>query len=264
MSNPRWLLFSDESGISSDYRCYGIGVLAIREDRVPKLNAWFETHKRSHGISGEVKWKRIDNKSYGRINFALELLEAIMMSSARLEIIVVHKESYRQWRTATQEDAFYKMYTYLLNHALEGDSGEYVVVMDDRTDRYAKRDEVVAIIANRMRRNKVRGRLEEVGRGDSRLIPGIQMADLLCGAVTAACNIYLQPKAQIKAGKLLLIERLAGILGWDHLCYDTYPNSHFNIWHFPVEWRGTPATRRVPAKPRSPNYVTADELASLK
>lgn len=39
--------------------------------------------------------------------------------------------------------------------------------------------------------------------------------------------------------------RLANLLGWDALHYDTYPHSKFNIWHFPTEYRAQPATRSV-------------------
>jgi hypothetical protein len=49
---------------------------------------------------------------------------------------------------------------------------------------------------------------------------------------------------------MLLISRLASVLGWDALYYDTWPNKRFNIWHFPPDsgWRGP--TRHV-----RPNYT---------
>ena len=73
--------------------------------------------------------------------------------------------------------------------------------------------------------------------GDSKLTPGIQVADMLTGAITAAHNLHEKPGLQIAPGKRLLIKRLAAVLGWTDLRFDTYPTSVFNIWHFPTEYR---------------------------
>ena len=43
--------------------------------------------------------------------------------------------------------------------------------------------------------------------------------------------------------------KMANMLGWDKLVYDTYPNKDFNIWHFPSENRSRPATKAI-----TPNF----------
>ncbi|MET0795288.1 MAG: hypothetical protein ABW061_27460 [Polyangiaceae bacterium] len=60
-------------------------------------------------------------------------------------------------------------------------------------------------------------------------------------------------------GKIIAIERMAALIGWDTLHYDTYPNERFNIWHLPLEYRGQPASRDVDLA-RGVNFVTAAEL----
>lgn len=259
-SDQRWMLFSDESGIGPDYKCYGIGLFVLREDRLDAFNDWFQQLRANHGVRSEVKWKRIDNKSHGRINLAIDLLKALFRSHARFEIIVVHKGHYRLWTAAQRERAFYKSFTQLLRHRLRLDKAEYTVLMDERLDSYPKHDEVVEKITNYMAAKiSAQGRLTSVSKADSKLTPGIQFADVLCGAVTAASNLYLDPSAPLSVGKRAAIERLAAVLGWDALHYDTYPSDKFNVWHFPEEWRADPATRPISLDQDVP-YVDAEEL----
>lgn len=72
---------------------------------------------------------------------------------------------------------------------------------------------------------------------------GIQIADLLTGAITASRSMYLNEDFKINAAKALFINKLSQILGWESLHFDTYPESKFNIWHFPEECRNTPETK---------------------
>lgn len=88
---------------------------------------------------------------------------------------------------------------------------------------------------------------------------GVQVADLLTGVVTAAHNLYLLPEMQLHPGKRVAIDRVARMLGWDRLCYDTYPHPRFNIWHFPIEFRAEPASRH-PNPTRAVSYVLPSEV----
>ena len=67
------------------------------------------------------------------------------------------------------------------------------------------------------------------------------------------------PEAPLNAGKRLAIERMASLLGWDALHYDTYPHDKFNIWHFPTEYRADPATREIRV-PRMIPFITPNDL----
>lgn len=90
--------------------------------------------------------------------------------------------------------------------------------------------------------------------------PGIQLAHLMTGA-RAAHRLYLDPTAPLNLGKRLTITRMASYLGWDALHYDTMPSSRFNIWHFPLEYRSDPATRKVQPL-RAPLYIGPGDLTA--
>jgi len=103
------------------------------------------------------------------------------------------------------------------------------------------------------------GRLDRVEKVESRESVGVQVADLLTGAITAAHSRKLNSKFPLHKGKQLAIERLADMIGWDDLCYDTMPSDKINIWHFPKEYRAFPATLSLTWM-REPRYVSAIDL----
>jgi hypothetical protein len=83
---------------------------------------------------------------------------------------------------------------------------------------------------------------------------------MLTGAVAASHRVLLDPGAPLNFGKRLAIARMAALLGWDALHYDTMPNDKFNIWHFPIEYRAFPSTRKV-APARFVPFMTATDLS---
>lgn len=63
---------------------------------------------------------------------------------------------------------------------------------------------------------------------DSKETPGVQLSDLLIGAVMAARHKEITSRAKHK-----VITRIASHLGWDDLTTDTMPGAKkFNIWRF--------------------------------
>lgn len=122
----------------------------------------------------------------------------------------------------------------------------YWVVLDNRSDAYDKRHEVLHIITNRyLTKVDEQARLLNVEKADSSLLLPLQCVDLLTGAVTSSTNCYLDPSAALNPGKVQIIQHFSHRLGWDSLAYDTYPNATFNIWHFPKEFRADPGSRNV-------------------
>lgn len=261
-SPPTRVAFADESGTTSGTKCYAIGVVSLDRDKLPGFDALFEELRRRHGVRGEVKWTSIHN-SHGQVNLALDWLDKVLSSqTGKLDVMVVHKRRYRKWSAvgADRERAFYVTYTFLLKKVAEQARGTLEVSIDDRSDHYPKHHEAVEKIANNMlSRLHARGELAGVRRAKSVETPGIQVADLLTGAICAAHQRRLDPKAKLNRAKAVAIERLAEMLGWDDLCYDTMPHSKVNIWHFPIEYRADPQTRLVvPAK--AVRYVSAADL----
>ena len=260
MNQPPFSVFADESGTSAGDDCYGIGALVVAAENLPRFEAWVARAMTKHKVSSEIKWKDIST-SYAPMNLAIDLLAGLLKSSGRFSAIMVHKPSYRKW-ALDAEKAFYTTYTLLLVNRAKVKKGEYRVAIDGRDDRYGKNDEVVATVSNSMlRKIAARSQVVDVCKHDSKVTLGIQVADILTGALTAAHNLWLKPDRQISPGKLLLISKLAGVLGWPDLCCDTYPDAPFNIWHFPPEfWRRCPETRLVPASSGKIAYVTKTDV----
>lgn len=250
--------FADESGTDSRSPCYTIGVVLLGGDEREPFSAEVDRLRQAHGIAYELKWTRIAN-SHGAINFMLAALDLILRSpTATFDAIVVNKALFRNWRgdTTKQERAFYQTYTFLLRHVLARVRDTAEISIDARSDSYAKQHEVVETIGNRMLAKLAStGRIETVKKVDSKTSPGIQVADLLTGAVNAGHVLHLKPDTQVHRGKLLAISRIAEMLGWDHLCYDTFPHPKFNVWHFPIEYRANPASRN-PVPATTVPYVT--------
>lgn len=256
------IAFADESGTTDVSPCYAIGVVSVAEEYVTAFNQRFESLRKQHGVKGEAKWTRV-RKGHGLVNFALDWLYRLLSSQTGcFDVIVVHKDLFRKWgRTAEEkEDAFYMTYTFLLRHIARRASETAYVFIDNRSDKYAKRHEMVETIGNHMLAQlESTGRLASVCKVSSNEYPGIQIADLLTGAINSSHIRYLAPKMNMNPGKRLAIERMAQILGWDDLCYDTYPHPRFNIWHFPQEYRAIPRSRMPECRTPIP-FVKADEM----
>lgn len=138
-----------------------------------------------------------------------------------------------------------------------------MVYYDNHPDNYEKQHEVVQKISNSFLANlENKGVLKKVRKADSRSFMGIQAANFLTGAITAAHNLYLDTDMDINTGKRTAISHLAHCLSWDDLGYDTYPDERFNIWNFPKEWRGATGGSKNIKLDRGVPYVTAKELES--
>lgn len=114
-----------------------------------------------------------------------------------------------------------------------------------------------------LRQIKSESEIVRVTENDSRMLPGLQVADLFIGAITHAHAMRLDTRILPNPSKLLLMDRMAEGAGWPDLYCDTMPDSAVNIWHFPEEWRAVPETRDVLPK-RSASFVTASELRAAR
>jgi hypothetical protein len=256
------IAFADESGIDGLTNCYAIGVVSFNSACLDGFEDYFKSKLVSHGVQGEAKWKKVTS-SHGLVNFALDALKAILRSdSASFDVMVVNTSLFRNWSSPlmTKEDAFYQTFTFLLKHIAKRANVPAESYIDNRSDHYGKRDEMMGKIGNNMLAQLASaGRLAGVHKVESHETIGVQVADILTGAVNAAHARLLNPKIPLHPGKRLAIERLAEMLGWDDLCYDTMPSDKVNIWHFPVEYRAMPRTRMVNPSTRVP-YVSAADL----
>jgi len=262
MQMPSHLVFADESGTDADCPCYTIGALAVPARVQDAFLGAFAALRDKHHVMHEVKWNRV-GKTYGVLNFVLDWMHLIQRTALTYNAIVVKKAPYWKWSKpgADRDEAFYTTYTQLINHVASSRQGNYEVYIDRRPDRYPKHDEAMGAIANHMLAKAAsRSKIELVEKSDSKLVPGIQIADVLTGAINASHREYLDSSFRLFKGKRLLVDRLAHMLGWNALYYDTMPNAIFNIWHFPwQEYRAKPATKPVRLA-RDVPYVERSDL----
>src|SRR5262245_33822370 len=128
--------FADESGTSAHAKCYAIGVVSVDSDACQDFERHCCSLLSSHGVQGEAKWTRV-RTSHGLTNFTLAALDAILRSrSASLDIIIVNKVLFRNWRSSIlgQEGAFYQTYMYLLRHVERRAAQTTTVYIDDTYD----------------------------------------------------------------------------------------------------------------------------------
>jgi hypothetical protein len=251
------IAFADESGITPHLKCYSIGIVTVLQQDRAQFDADIEKLKTTHGVVGEAKWKKIST-GHGPINFILDGLALILDSpSATFDVIVVRKDLFNNWTILGEETAFYQTYTLLLRHITNRCEDTLEVWIDEKSDQYAKHDEVVLAIGNRMlAKLAAKGTLDTVNKASSHELLGIQLADVLTGAINTAHILAIQD-TPVHKGKRLAIARLAEQIGWNHLAYDTYPNAKFNVWHFPAEHRGP---SRDPMFTGVIPYVSASDL----
>jgi hypothetical protein len=236
--------FADESGTSAGIPCYTIGVLNIPSDFLIDFNLKVQELATKSGLRGELKWEKI-RSSAGQINLCLEIIKLILSSPCKFHAISVEKSPYKKWRE-NEEDAFYTTYNLLLRQSSKGFDANYKIFIDQRCTVYPKQEELMQIITNHMlAKLPTASKIEHVTMENSKLQMGLQAVDLITGAINTAYQLYLKPHAEMQDAKKIAISLMAKAVGWDSLANDTYPNDHFNIWHFPPETRGKPKTAIV-------------------
>lgn len=252
-------LFADESGTSPADKCFTIGCLLVPSHFLNDFEQRVHELIKKHNLPNEreLKWARV-KKSYGMVNFMIDLTQLISNSPASFICKVAWKKHYYNWQS-NEEVAFYKSYTMLMSYCARILKSNISAKIDDKSDSYNKRAEVVEIIGNNNLKDKL-GSISDVKKCDSKSELLIQIADLFTGAINASHNLYLNPNADIHKGKVLAIRKVAECLGWDALHYDTYPNANINIWHFPEkEFRAVPNTLEI--KPNSEvAYISREDV----
>jgi hypothetical protein len=239
-----FLSFSDESGISKSSPCYTIGVLNVPLGDLEYFNKCVKGIYEKSGIQGEIKWEKIRG-SAGQVNFCIDLMRFVFSSGYSFHAIAVYKKPYRMWHS-DEEKAFFVTYNQLLRQSSASLNANINAVVDKKSTSYTKQDEVMQIITNRMlAKYPTKSVIAGVTMDDSKAHWGLQAVDILTGAVNSSYQLYFDPNAQMQDAKKIAIAKMANMVGWDCLAYDTLPNDSFNIWHFPIETRAKPKTMPV-------------------
>lgn len=80
---------------------------------------------------------------------------------------------------------------------------------------------------------------------DSKEHFGLQVVDTLTVAVKSGFMKFLTPEFELSIAKEASFIKMANMLGWDKLDYDTCKTKHFNIGHFPSESMPRLATKAI-------------------
>lgn len=240
--------FTDESGTHSlNAPIFSIGGFVLEEEQVESIEEALDSICRSYLVESELKWTAMGrHRSIQTQELAEDAARALFAAGARFHAIVVNKRTFRLWQ-GDREEAFWRAYGLLTQNVTERLQTAVRMSVDDRSDRYPRRHEVLQIVSNHsLRKNSRPGSVASVDRIDSRSSRIVQMADILVGAITADTTEYIDPHLVVAPRKREVSGMLASILGWDRLWYDTMPNEHVNVWHFPPDgFRGLPETSEV-------------------
>lgn len=228
-----FVIFCDESGFHGT-KLEGFGSLWMTyERRGDFARHWQELHE-SYFPPSEVKWTKVTKATLPFFEalvdwfFATNWLMFHCMVVGRDQVDMnLHKNDRDLQRR--------KHFTLLLAKKIQrfASPGKvYRIRVDPMHSRYAKADEAAEVILRRMIEKKARlpGKqtIHSLLTVDSKETPGVQLSDLLLGAVMAARHGVITA-----ASKTALVARIADHMGWPDLHSDTYPAVRkFNIWRF--------------------------------
>jgi hypothetical protein len=191
---------SDESGTQQGNRCYGIGALVVPVERHAECEGLVKAIFDRRGVSHELKWSLTPSRK--SIEAACEATEAVLRNGARFYAIIVEKARFNNLRLKGKEEAFYQTYQFLAERiAMSGDD-DFELLMDERSDSYNKRPQVVRIITNyQLRKREQQVALVDVRMIDSRTSVLLQIVDLLTGAITADRHSWLGGERTLQPGR---------------------------------------------------------------
>lgn len=237
-----FLIYCDESGFHGT-KLEGFGSLWMPWERRGDFAAkWRELHD-AYFPPSEVKWTKVTRRTLPFFEalvdwfFATRWLMFHCLVVGRAEVDLARHDNDRDLQRR-------KHFTMLLAKKIKrfAASGKaYRIRVDPIHSRYAKADEAAEVILRRLIEKEARldgtATIHSVRTVDSRATPGVQLSDLLLGAVMAARHGDVTADAKGR-----VIQQIAAHMGWPDLRSDTYPDvMKLNVWRF---WDPTSGTTR--------------------
>lgn len=233
MSNT-WHLFCDESGISGK-PFYAFGALWIKENNLSLFEREITELRQKHCCGDEIKWQAAKSKRYAE--FYRDLIHFFFKSNYLffncivVELAVVNKNFHNGSYETAKKKHFNMLICNKIQSSLKKNSNNrFILSVDDLPFSYHKSDEQMHIIANRIIKKKsyISNAIQKLNEVNSRHCHGVQLCDLLLGAVVSGYQKEISSER-----KLELCQLIAEYLGWDQLAYDTLDtDKKFNIWSF--------------------------------
>jgi hypothetical protein len=250
-----FLVFCDDSGLHGS-RHYGFGSFWIPWERRGDLQQVVRDLRVYHRVlHGELKWNHITNRTR---ELYCDLVRLFFSRRWMMFHCLVVRRGYidKGFHGGDYQLARRKHFAMLLKKKIGQFSNGapnklYHVRVDRQPFAYQKVNEVAYKIVNaELRRALGVPALRTLFTRDSKATLGIQMADILLGAVMSDVDDLSTAPA-----KLAVRAEVARHLGWPDLRTDTFPSStKFNIWRFwnpkggePRETHARPVTLLLPA-----------------
>lgn len=224
-----YYIYTDESGMHGS-KCYAFGSLWIPWERRGDLWRELNEIRDRHKFDSEIKWSKAGNNP----GFACAVVDWFFERKWMMfHGLIVPRDLVDMQHHANKDEAQRKHFTMLIQNKIQRfakTGGKvYRLRVDNLPWRYEKSDEVVHKVANAQLKQQLGTPLiHDVTMCDSKKTPGIQIADLLLGAVASASQGDVS-----SSRKLRIRQRIAKHLGWKDLDHDTEPTeTKFNIWMF--------------------------------
>jgi hypothetical protein len=186
-----------------------IGGLWIEAGEAEKLAGCFEQLRLRDPFTREVKWSRTKPMTLSLHTKVIDLFFDFQPASFRAIVVDQSRVDLARYHQGDNELGFYKFYYEMLEKwILPGN--RYEILLDHKENRDPERYPTMRKILHN-RAAKVGARIEGLDTVRSDEEPGVQICDLLTGAIAAACCEDLRPdspKAQLAAH----IARRAGFL----------------------------------------------------
>ncbi len=252
-----YLIFCDDSGLHGTTH-YGFGSLWIPAERRGDIHTRVREIRARHGLRpDEIKWTKINR---GNRAFYVDLVREFFTRPWLMFHGLVVRKGYvdKDLHGGSYDLARRKHFAMLLRQKVAFFSGgaadkAYHVRVDQLPSAYAKADEVALKIVNATLNNEFGiSAVHSLVTRDSKTTLGIQLADVLLGAVMAEVTNEAN-----SAPKLAVRRAVADHLGWPDLKADTLHSEwKFNIWHFfnpkggePREVKARTVKLKVPMPP---------------
>lgn len=225
-----YIIYTDESGMDrATY--YGFGTLWIPWERRGDLAGELAALRRKHRLDDELKWSKISARS---APFAADVVRWFFKHPWLMFHCVLVPKAEVDWslhkgRDVAQRKHFSMLLKNKIAYFARAGGRVYRLRVDPLPWRYPKSGEIVHKVVNAQLKQELgEAAIHDVITCESKRTAGIQVADLLLGAVLAAWQDRVEA-----VPKLGLMRLVAEHLGWDNLRHDTARKEwKFNIWHF--------------------------------
>jgi len=255
-----YLVYCDDSGLHGSTH-YAFGSFWIPAERRGDFPALVKALRDVHNMHDEFKWQKINARNE---QFYLDLVEMFFRRPWMMFHCLIVEKSYvdKEAHGGDYDLARRKHFALLPKKKIEmlcsgGAKKVYHLRVDPLPSRYAKADEAAEKIINASLKKEIgHPAVRTLYTRDSKTTTGIQVADVLLGAVMDdwAGGSRAVPKQNVK-------KAIAAHLGWPDLKADTTPFEwKFNIWTF---WDPTKGEER-PVKTRPVRLRYAMRLVEVR